>query len=64
MAVDISIVNISGKENTREEVALYNYMLPNLKNILSSMMRLADESFFTSTTSFLQDLLRMLIYLW
>ena len=31
MAVDISIVNISGKENTREEVALYNYMLPNLK---------------------------------
>lgn len=31
MAVDISIVNISGKENTREEVALYNYMLPNFK---------------------------------
>lgn len=32
MAVDISIVNISGKENTREEEALYDYMLPNFKN--------------------------------
>ena len=32
MAVDISIINISGKENTREEGALYEYMLPNLKS--------------------------------
>ena len=32
MAVDISIINISGKEDTREEGALYEYMLPNLKS--------------------------------
>lgn len=31
MTVDISVVNISGKQDTREEVALYDYMLPNLR---------------------------------
>lgn len=46
MAVDISVVNISGKEDSREENALYEYMLPNLKNYFEQHDEISGRIYF------------------